>query len=190
MSLYAAGMELWVALTLGRFLVPRAVVFEGHRLTTSSPYRLLRHRTTPQSWRSGWALRSGPSTEGCSCSSPSPFSVGGRRPAWKNSSWRRSSGRHTASIRAVGSGSFPGCWRISRASQRAAWSRGTAFSRRDRALLKTPPPPAGARTPRRARRRSACGGPGQRRGRVFVHPAPPPCDFTGPRARPASARRP
>src|SRR5947199_3166177 len=36
-------MELWVALTFGRFLVPRAVVFEGHRLVTSGPYRLLRH---------------------------------------------------------------------------------------------------------------------------------------------------
>ena len=43
LSLYAAAMELWVALTLGRFLVPQAVVFEGHRLATSGPYRLLRH---------------------------------------------------------------------------------------------------------------------------------------------------
>ena len=43
MSVYTAGTELWVAVTLGRFLVPRAVVFEGHKLVTGGPYALLRH---------------------------------------------------------------------------------------------------------------------------------------------------
>ena len=43
MSLYTAGMELWVATALGRFLVARAVVFQDHALITQGPYRFLRH---------------------------------------------------------------------------------------------------------------------------------------------------
>ena len=43
LSLYTVAMEIWVAVTLGRFLVPRAVVFQEHALVTSGPYRLLRH---------------------------------------------------------------------------------------------------------------------------------------------------
>jgi protein-S-isoprenylcysteine O-methyltransferase Ste14 len=43
MSLYTAGMELWIATALGRFLVARAVVFQDHALVTHGPYRFLRH---------------------------------------------------------------------------------------------------------------------------------------------------
>ena len=42
-SLYAAVMLLWAAATLGRFLVPQAVVLSDHDLVTSGPYRFLRH---------------------------------------------------------------------------------------------------------------------------------------------------
>ena len=42
-SLYAAGMLLWAAATLGRFLVPQAVVLSDHDLVTSGPYRFVRH---------------------------------------------------------------------------------------------------------------------------------------------------
>jgi protein-S-isoprenylcysteine O-methyltransferase Ste14 len=42
-SLYAAGMLLWAAATLGRFLVPQAVVLSEHDLITSGPYRFVRH---------------------------------------------------------------------------------------------------------------------------------------------------
>jgi protein-S-isoprenylcysteine O-methyltransferase Ste14 len=42
-SLYAAAMLLWAAATLGRFLVPQAVVVSGHELVTSGPYRFVRH---------------------------------------------------------------------------------------------------------------------------------------------------
>ncbi len=42
-SLYAAGMLLWAAATLGRFLVPQAVVLPDHDLVTSGPYRFVRH---------------------------------------------------------------------------------------------------------------------------------------------------
>ena len=42
-SLYAAVMLLWASATLGRFLVPQAVVLEDHELVTRGPYRLLRH---------------------------------------------------------------------------------------------------------------------------------------------------
>jgi protein-S-isoprenylcysteine O-methyltransferase len=42
-SLYAAGMLLWAAATLGRFLVPQAVVLADHNLVTSGPYRFVRH---------------------------------------------------------------------------------------------------------------------------------------------------
>ena len=42
-SLYAAGMLLWAAATLGRFLVPQAVVVLDHDLVTSGPYRFVRH---------------------------------------------------------------------------------------------------------------------------------------------------
>ena len=42
-SLYAAGMLLWAAATLGRFLVPQAVVLSDHELVTAGPYRFVRH---------------------------------------------------------------------------------------------------------------------------------------------------
>ena len=42
-SLYAAGMLLWAAATLGRFLVPQAVILSDHDLVTSGPYRFVRH---------------------------------------------------------------------------------------------------------------------------------------------------
>ena len=42
-SLYAASMLLWAAVTLGRFLVPQAVVLSDHDLVTSGPYRFVRH---------------------------------------------------------------------------------------------------------------------------------------------------
>lgn len=42
-SLYAAALLLWSAATLGRFLVPQAVLLPDHELVTSGPYRLLRH---------------------------------------------------------------------------------------------------------------------------------------------------
>ncbi|MBI3768531.1 MAG: isoprenylcysteine carboxylmethyltransferase family protein [Deltaproteobacteria bacterium] len=42
-SLYAAVMLLWASATLGRFLVPQAVVLADHDLVTRGPYRLLRH---------------------------------------------------------------------------------------------------------------------------------------------------
>ncbi len=43
LSLYAAVMLLWASATLGRFLVPQAVVLADHDLVTRGPYRLLRH---------------------------------------------------------------------------------------------------------------------------------------------------
>jgi len=43
LSLYAAVMLLWASATLGRFLVPQAVVVADHDLVTRGPYRLLRH---------------------------------------------------------------------------------------------------------------------------------------------------
>lgn len=43
LSLYAAILLLSATATLGRFLVPRAVVYSDHALVTSGPYRLLRH---------------------------------------------------------------------------------------------------------------------------------------------------
>ena len=42
-SLYAAGMLVWAAATLGRFLVPQAVVLSDHDLVTTGPYRFVRH---------------------------------------------------------------------------------------------------------------------------------------------------
>jgi protein-S-isoprenylcysteine O-methyltransferase len=42
-SLYAAGMLLWAAATLGRFLVPQAVILSDHDLVTAGPYRFVRH---------------------------------------------------------------------------------------------------------------------------------------------------
>lgn len=42
-SVYAAGMLLSAAATLGRFLVPQAVVVADHDLVTSGPYRFVRH---------------------------------------------------------------------------------------------------------------------------------------------------
>jgi protein-S-isoprenylcysteine O-methyltransferase Ste14 len=43
LSLYAAGFLLWATATLGRFLVPQAVVFRDHELVTSGPLRYVRH---------------------------------------------------------------------------------------------------------------------------------------------------
>ena len=43
LSLYAAFMLLWAPNALGRFLVPRAVIFQDHELVTSGPYRFVRH---------------------------------------------------------------------------------------------------------------------------------------------------
>jgi len=43
LSLYAAWMLLLAPNTLGRFLVPRAVVFHDHELVTAGPYRTVRH---------------------------------------------------------------------------------------------------------------------------------------------------
>jgi protein-S-isoprenylcysteine O-methyltransferase Ste14 len=43
LSLYAGCMLLWAPVTLGRFLVPRAVVFRDHALITTGPYRFVRH---------------------------------------------------------------------------------------------------------------------------------------------------
>jgi protein-S-isoprenylcysteine O-methyltransferase Ste14 len=42
-GLYAAALLLWAPLTLGRFLVPYAVVFRDHELVTSGPFRFMRH---------------------------------------------------------------------------------------------------------------------------------------------------
>lgn len=43
LGLYAAAMLLSAPSVLGRFLVPRAVVFQDHELVTRGPYRLVRH---------------------------------------------------------------------------------------------------------------------------------------------------
>ena len=43
LSVYAAAMLLWASATLGRFLVPQAVVLDDHDLVTAGPYRFLRH---------------------------------------------------------------------------------------------------------------------------------------------------
>jgi protein-S-isoprenylcysteine O-methyltransferase Ste14 len=43
LSLYAAVMLLWGSATLGRFLVPQAVVVADHALVTGGPYRFVRH---------------------------------------------------------------------------------------------------------------------------------------------------
>jgi protein-S-isoprenylcysteine O-methyltransferase Ste14 len=43
LGVYAACMQLWALATLGRFLVPRAVVFADHALITTGPYRFVRH---------------------------------------------------------------------------------------------------------------------------------------------------
>ena len=45
LSLYAAGMLLWAAATMGRLLVPQAIVSHDHALVTLGPYRFLRHPT-------------------------------------------------------------------------------------------------------------------------------------------------
>ncbi|MCI0652343.1 MAG: isoprenylcysteine carboxylmethyltransferase family protein [Planctomycetes bacterium] len=42
-SFYAIAMLIAGTRSLGRFLVPRAVIFEGHELVTRGPYRLVRH---------------------------------------------------------------------------------------------------------------------------------------------------
>src|SRR5712691_5530010 len=43
LGLYAAVILPWAAATLGRFLVPRAVVFPDHTLVIRGPFRLVRH---------------------------------------------------------------------------------------------------------------------------------------------------
>ena len=43
LGLYAAVILPWAAATLGRFLVPRAVVFPDHALVVRGPFRLVRH---------------------------------------------------------------------------------------------------------------------------------------------------
>ena len=43
LSLYAMTMLVWAPSVLGRFLVPRAVIFRDHELVTTGPYRLVRH---------------------------------------------------------------------------------------------------------------------------------------------------
>jgi len=43
LGLYAAVILPWAAATLGRFLVPRAVVFPDHTLVVRGPFRLVRH---------------------------------------------------------------------------------------------------------------------------------------------------
>jgi protein-S-isoprenylcysteine O-methyltransferase Ste14 len=43
LSLYAAALLLWAPITLGRFLVPYAAIFEDHELVTSGPFRFVRH---------------------------------------------------------------------------------------------------------------------------------------------------
>jgi protein-S-isoprenylcysteine O-methyltransferase Ste14 len=43
LGLYAAGILPWTAATMGRFLVPQAVVSRGHVLVTEGPFRLVRH---------------------------------------------------------------------------------------------------------------------------------------------------
>jgi protein-S-isoprenylcysteine O-methyltransferase Ste14 len=43
LSFYAAVMLLWASNALGRFLVPRAVVFHDHTLVTVGPYHFVRH---------------------------------------------------------------------------------------------------------------------------------------------------
>ena len=43
LGLYAAIILPWAAATLGRFLVPRAVVFPDHTLVVRGPFRLVRH---------------------------------------------------------------------------------------------------------------------------------------------------
>jgi len=35
--------EAWATLVLGRFLVPRAVIFADHHLVNSGPFRAMRH---------------------------------------------------------------------------------------------------------------------------------------------------
>ena len=42
-SVYAAAMLLSAAATLGRFLVPQAIVVADHQLVTRGPYRYVRH---------------------------------------------------------------------------------------------------------------------------------------------------
>ena len=43
LSVYAAVFLLWATATLGRFLVPQAVVFRDHELVTNGPLRHVRH---------------------------------------------------------------------------------------------------------------------------------------------------
>ena len=43
LSMYSIALLPWSAATLGRFLVPQAVVFQDHALVTRGPYRFVRH---------------------------------------------------------------------------------------------------------------------------------------------------
>ena len=45
LGVYAAVILPWAAATLGRFLVPRAVVFPDHTLVVRGPFRFVRHPT-------------------------------------------------------------------------------------------------------------------------------------------------
>jgi protein-S-isoprenylcysteine O-methyltransferase Ste14 len=42
-SLCGAGVMTWASMSLGRFLVHEAAVFQDHALITTGPYRFLRH---------------------------------------------------------------------------------------------------------------------------------------------------
>jgi len=42
-TFYSLSMLLWAPSALGRFLVPRAVIFRDHELVTGGPYRFVRH---------------------------------------------------------------------------------------------------------------------------------------------------
>ena len=43
LSFYSLVMLTWAPSALGRFLVPRAVIFRDHELVTAGPYRIVRH---------------------------------------------------------------------------------------------------------------------------------------------------
>ncbi len=43
LSLYAATILPWAATTMGRLLVPQAIMSHDHALVMAGPYRLLRH---------------------------------------------------------------------------------------------------------------------------------------------------
>jgi protein-S-isoprenylcysteine O-methyltransferase Ste14 len=45
LSCYGSAILVWTWRALGRFLVPRAVVFKNHQLITTGPFRFIRHPT-------------------------------------------------------------------------------------------------------------------------------------------------